>query len=492
AFREIGIEAIMANCNPETVSTDYDTSDRLYFEPLTEEDVVELVRVEQSKGEFLGCIVQLGGQTPLKLSEALENAGIPILGTSPDAIDLAEDRERFQKLLHDLALLQPENGLARSNEEAEAVAGRIGYPLVIRPSYVLGGRAMEIVHDLPALRRYMAEAVQVSGDSPVLLDSYLQDAIECDVDAISDGDDVFVAGIMQHIEEAGIHSGDSACSLPPFSLAPSIIKDMERQTVALAKALKVVGLMNVQFAIKDGTIYIIEVNPRASRTVPFVAKATGIPVAKIAARVMAGEKLKSFDLNGQPKSAHVAVKEAVFPFARFPGVDTILGPEMKSTGEVMGLDVDFARAFAKAQLGAGNKLPLKGCAFISVKDRDKPNAAKLAKRLGEMGFSLMATGGTQTYLSAQGLGVQRVNKVQEGRPHCEDAIVNGEIQLVINTTEGPQAILDSYSIRRSALTNNVPHITTMTGAIATIEALATLRTARLEVQPLQAYFEEAF
>lgn len=492
ALKEAGIEAIMVNCNPETVSTDYDTSDRLYFEPLTEEDVVELVRVEQSKGDFLGCIVQLGGQTPLKLSNALQEAGIPILGTSPDAIDLAEDRERFQKLLQDLDLLQPKNGLARSNEEAEVVAGKIGYPLVIRPSYVLGGRAMEIVHDLPALRRYMKEAVQVSGDSPVLLDSYLQDAIECDVDAISDGDEVFVAGIMQHIEEAGIHSGDSACSLPPFSLSPEIIDEMERQTVALARALNVVGLMNVQFAVKEQAIYIIEVNPRASRTVPFVAKATGIPVAKIAARVMAGEKLSSFDLNGKPKSAHVAVKEAVFPFARFPGVDTILGPEMKSTGEVMGLDQDFARAFAKAQLGAGNKMPLKGCVFISVKDRDKPKAAKLAKLLGEMGFSLMATGGTQTYLSGQGLGVQRVNKVQEGRPHCEDAIVNGEVQLVINTTEGAQAVLDSYSIRRSALTNGVPHITTMTGATATIEALATLRTARLEVQPLQAYFEEAF
>lgn len=492
ALREAGIEAIMVNCNPETVSTDYDTSDRLYFEPLTEEDVVELVRVEQSNGEFLGCIVQLGGQTPLKLCQALEQAGIPILGTSPDAIDLAEDRERFQQLLQQLDLRQPKNGLARSNDEAEAVAGEIGYPLVIRPSYVLGGRAMEIVHNIAALRRYMSQAVRVSGDSPVLLDSYLEDAIECDVDAISDGETVYIAGIMQHIEEAGIHSGDSACSLPPFSLSPAIIDEMERQAIALARGLNVVGLMNVQFAVKGDALYIIEVNPRASRTVPFVAKATGIAVAKIAARVMAGELLTSFDLSSKAKTRHMAVKEAVFPFARFPGVDIILGPEMKSTGEVMGLDVDFARAFAKAQLGAGNKMPLKGCAFISVKDRDKPAAAKLAKRLGELGFSLMATGGTQTYLSEQGLGVQRVNKVLEGRPHCEDAIVNGEVQLVINTTEGAQAILDSYSIRRSALTNGVPHVTTMTGATATVEALSALRTARLEVQPLQAYFEKAF
>ena len=492
ALKEAGYEAIMVNCNPETVSTDYDTSDRLYFEPLTEEDVVELVRVEQSRGSFVGCIVQLGGQTPLKLSEALENAGIPILGTSPDAIDLAEDRERFQQLLKKLELLQPENGLARSNEEAEVVAARIGYPLVIRPSYVLGGRAMEIVHDLKALRRYMSEAVQVSGNSPVLLDSYLQDAIEVDLDAISDGDDVYVAGVLQHIEEAGIHSGDSACSLPPFSLSEPIIAEMRRQAILLAKTLKVIGLMNIQFAVKDETVYIIEVNPRASRTVPFVAKATGIPVAKIATRVMVGEKLRSFDLGSHAKHKHVAVKEAVFPFARFPGVDIILGPEMKSTGEVMGLDVDFPRAFAKAQLGAGTVFPLKGCAFISVKDRDKRLVAKLAKRLGEMGFSLMATGGTQTYLSEQGLGVQRVNKVQEGRPHCEDAILNGEVQLVINTTEGAQAILDSYSIRRSALTSSVPHFTTMAGAAAAIDAMAVLRTARLEVTPLQDYFEGKF
>jgi carbamoyl-phosphate synthase large subunit len=492
ALKEAGYEAIMVNCNPETVSTDYDTSDRLYFEPLTGEDVVELVRAEQSKGDFLGCIVQLGGQTPLKLCQSLEDVGIPILGTSPDAIDLAEDRERFQQLLIDLELLQPANGLARSNEEAEEVAGRIGYPLVIRPSYVLGGRAMEIVHDLSALRRYMSEAVQVSGDSPVLLDSYLQDAIEVDVDAVCDGDDVYVAGVMEHIEEAGIHSGDSACSLPPYSLSDDIVDELKRQAVSLAKALNVIGLMNVQFAVKSGQIYIIEVNPRASRTVPFVAKATGIPVAKIAARVMAGEKLKDFDLDSHAHREHIAVKEAVFPFARFPDVDTILGPEMKSTGEVIGLDSDFPRAFAKSQIGAGNKMPMSGCAFISVKDRDKPKAVNLARQLTDLGFTLMATGGTQAYLTEQGLDVKRVNKVLEGRPHCDDAIVNGEIQMVINTTEGAQAIQDSYSIRRSALTNNIIHYTTMTAAAACISAIQAMKTSNLDVAPLQDYFKRAF
>ena len=492
ALKEAGYEAIMVNCNPETVSTDYDTSDRLFFEPLTAEDVIELVRVEQSKGDFLGCIVQLGGQTPLKLSHALEAAGIPILGTSPDAIDLAEDRERFQTLLKDLDLRQPANGLARSEEEAERVAEAVGYPLVIRPSYVLGGRAMEIVHDVAALKRYMTEAVHVSGESPVLLDSYLEDAIEVDVDALADGQDVHVAGVMQHIEEAGIHSGDSACSLPPYSLSEDTVAELERQAVALARALGVVGLMNVQFAVKDGDIYILEVNPRASRTVPFVAKATGIPVAKVAARLMAGEKLKDFDLESRAKRGHMAVKEAVFPFSRFPDVDTLLGPEMKSTGEVMGLDEDFKRAFAKSQLGAGNQLPQGGTAFISVKDRDKDGAVKLAGRLSGLGFKLIATGGTQRYLESQGLEVERINKVLEGRPHCEDAIVNGEVQLVINTTEGAQAIVDSYSIRRSALTNNVPHYTTMTGAAAAIDALEALGAGKLEVAPLQAYFESEY
>ena len=492
ALKEAGFEAIMVNCNPETVSTDYDTSDRLYFEPLTSEDVIELVRAEQQKGEFLGCIEQLGGQTPLKLSHDLEAAGIPILGTSPDAIDLAEDRERFHALLKDLGLRQPANGLARSEEEAEAVATDIGYPLVIRPSYVLGGRAMEIVHDLGALKRYMGAAVRVSGASPVLLDSYLQDAVEVDVDALSDGEQVFVAGVMQHVEEAGVHSGDSACSLPPYSLDPGVVAELERQTVALAKGLGVVGLMNVQFAVKDGDIYILEVNPRASRTVPFVAKATGLPVAKIAARVMAGEKLSAFDLASAAKRDHMAVKEAVFPFARFPGVDTILGPEMKSTGEVMGLDEDFPRAFAKSQLGAGTRLPDAGTAFISVKDRDKEAAVELARRLAGLGFGLLATGGTQHVLEAAGLAVEAVNKVLEGPPHCVDAITEGRVQLVINTTEGPRAIADSFSIRRGALTHNVPHYTTITGASAAIDAIEAMRAGGLEVAPLQAYFERAF
>ena len=488
ALKETGYEAIMVNCNPETVSTDYDTSDRLYFEPLTAEDVIELIRVEQSKGDFKGVIVQLGGQTPLKLSLALESAGIPILGTSPDAIDLAEDRERFQKLLVKLDLRQPANGLARSDAEAEKVAERIGYPLVIRPSYVLGGRAMEIVYDLASLRRYMKDAVKVSGDSPVLLDSYLQDAIEVDVDALSDGSDVYVAGIMQHIEEAGIHSGDSACSLPPFSLSAETIAELERQTVALAKALGVVGLMNVQYAVKDGVIYILEVNPRASRTVPFVAKATGIPVAKIATRLMCGEKLADMNLTKRAKRGHVAVKEAVFPFSRFPGVDTVLGPEMKSTGEVMGLDEDFPRAFAKSQLAAGMGLPTEGTVFVSVKDRDKKGTLGVARRLEALGYKLVATGGTQRFLAENGVAVERINKVLEGRPHCVDAIINGEIHLVINTTEGAQALDDSRSIRRSALENSVPHYTTLMAAKALVEAMEALAHGSLDVAPLQDYF----
>ncbi len=494
SVKEAGYESIMVNCNPETVSTDYDTSDRLYFEPLTAEDVIELIRVEQTNGELVGVIVQLGGQTPLKLSHALEAAGIPILGTSPDAIDLAEDRERFQKLLHTLKLRQPANGLSRSIEEAIKVADDIGFPLVVRPSYVLGGRAMEIIHDHASLHRYMTTAVKVSGDSPVLLDSYLQDAIEVDVDALADGSRVHVAGIMQHIEEAGIHSGDSACSLPPYTLSDAVIKEIGVQTTALAIALKVVGLMNVQFAVKGDDIYILEVNPRASRTVPFVAKATGVPIAKIAARVMAGEKLDDFDLEIHALHDHVAVKEAVFPFSRFPGVDIILGPEMKSTGEVMGLDKDFARAFAKSQLGAGTRLPSEGTVFISVKDKDKDAAGKLAKRLVARGFNLLATDGTSEYLAAQGLAVARINKVLEGRPHCEDAIISGDVHLVINTTEGAQAIEDSFSIRRSALVTQIPHYTTMTGAaaaVAAIEALA-MENGGLEVAPLQSYFSVTF
>ena len=488
ALKEAGFETIMVNCNPETVSTDYDTSDRLYFEPLTAEDVIALIRVEQRRGTVLGVIVQFGGQTPLKLAAALEAARIPILGTPPDAIDLAEDRERFQKLLRRLSLRQPANGLATSSESAVGVANKVGYPLVIRPSYVLGGRAMEIVHDESQLLRYMTQAVQVSGDSPVLLDSFLTDAIEIDVDALCDGKDVYIAGVMQHIEEAGIHSGDSACSLPPFSLDEATVTELELQAQQLALALGVVGLMNVQFAIKDGDIYILEVNPRASRTVPFVAKATGVPVAKIAARVMAGEMLAAFNLGRRPTTGHVAVKEAVFPFTRFPGVDILLGPEMRSTGEVMGIDTDFQRAFAKSQLAAGVELPGTGTVFISVREHDKAIACRIGRRLSDMGFKLLATSGTAATLREVGLAVTAVNKVQEGRPHCVDAIVSGQVQMVINTTEGVQAIADSVSIRRSALTCSVPYYTTMTGAAAAADAIDAMRRGALEVAPLQSYF----
>jgi carbamoyl-phosphate synthase large subunit len=491
ALIEAGYETIMVNCNPETVSTDYDTSDRLYFEPLTAEDVIELVRVEQSKGEVLGVIVQFGGQTPLKLARDLEAAGIPILGTSPDAIDLAEDRERFQQLLHKLGLHQPANGLARSLEEAEAVAARIGFPVVIRPSYVLGGRAMEIVHDMAGLKRYMGSAVKVSGKNPVLIDSYLQDAIEVDVDAVSDGTDVYVAGIMEHIEEAGIHSGDSACALPPYSLASDVVADIGRQAKMLAEALEVVGLMNVQFAVKGTQVYILEVNPRASRTVPFVAKATGTAIAKIAARVMAGEKLSGFTLNG-PTPPHTAVKEAVFPFARFPNVDIILGPEMKSTGEVMGLDHDFSRAFAKAQLGAGVVLPLEGKVFISVKDHDKAAMVAIARKLHEMGFGLLATSGTAKAFGEAGIPVAQVNKVLEGQPHVVDAMINGDVQLVFNTTDGAQAMSDSFSLRRTALVNNIPYYTTVAGARAAVEAISALRSGSLDVAPLQSYLSGSY
>ena len=493
ALKDAGFETIMVNCNPETVSTDYDTSDRLYFEPLTAEDVIALVRREQQNGKVLGCIVQYGGQTPLKLSLALTAAGIPILGTSADAIDVAEDRERFQQLLQRLGLLQPENGIARSAKEAEDITDRIGFPVVIRPSYVLGGRAMEIVYDRTGLHRYMREAVIVSGDNPVLIDRYLNDAIEVDVDCICDGETVYVAGVMEHIEEAGIHSGDSACSLPPYSLSPSMITELKAETEAMAKALGVVGLMNVQYAIKDGTIYVLEVNPRASRTVPFVAKATGVPVAKIGARVMAGTKLATdFKLDDESIAPHVAVKEAVFPFARFPNVDTILGPEMKSTGEVMGLDTSFERAFAKSQLGAGVVLPESGCVFVSVKEADKKGLPLLARRLTEMGFSILATKGTAARIRDAGFPVKTVNKVLEGRPHCVDAIRSGEIQLVINTASTPQSVADSFEIRRSALTHQVPHYTTIAGARAAVHAIAALKTGTLEVAPLQSYFRGSF
>jgi len=489
ALREAGIETIMVNCNPETVSTDYDTSDRLYFEPLTSEDVIELITVEQSRGTLLGVIVQYGGQTPLKLAHDLQAAGIPILGTPVDAIDLAEDRERFQALLQKLQLRQPVNGTARNLEEAINAANKVGYPIVIRPSYVLGGRAMEIVHDQQGLERYLERAVQVSGDNPVLIDSYLQDAVEVDVDVLADRDTVFVAGIMEHIEEAGIHSGDSACSLPPYSLSKEVIAEISRQSEALARAIGVVGLMNVQFAVKDGQVYILEVNPRASRTVPFVAKATGIPLAKIAARVMAGETLASFNLKPLALQ-HVAVKEAVLPFARFPGVDVILGPEMRSTGEVMGLDRDFARAYAKAQMGAGEQLPLKGTCFVSVRNHDKEAIIPVARRLHECGFALVATGGTAAILAKAGLPVKKINKVFEGQPHIVDAMINGAIQLVINTTEASQAALqDSFSLRRTALMGKIPYQTTLAGARAVADAIHALQTSTLAPQPLQDYLK---
>jgi carbamoyl-phosphate synthase large subunit len=493
ALREAGFETIMVNCNPETVSTDYDTSDRLYFEPLTEEDVIAVIRKEQEKGELLGCIVQYGGQTPLKLSQALHRAGIRILGTSAEAIDIAEDRERFQRLLQSLGLKQPRNGTARTLEEAAAEAERIGYPVVVRPSYVLGGRAMEIAHTREQLLRFGAEAVKVSGENPILIDQYLQDAIEVDVDCIADADgNVYVAGVMEHIEEAGIHSGDSACSLPPYSLPPAVVTELRAETEAMARALKVRGLMNVQYAVKDGEIYVLEVNPRASRTVPFVAKATGVAVAKIGARVMAGARLSEFRLDDDAVSRHVAVKEAVFPFNRFPNVDVILGPEMKSTGEVMGLDASFERAFLKSQMGAGVKLPEDGTAFISVKDSDKAAAVTLARRLSDMGFRIMATRGTAARIREAGLPVVVVNKVLEGRPHCVDAIKSGDIQIVINTTAGGQSVSDSFDIRRSALTHGVPHYTTMAGARAAVHAIAALKAGTLDVAPLQSYFRAAF
>ncbi|OHD06203.1 carbamoyl-phosphate synthase large subunit [Sphingopyxis sp. RIFCSPHIGHO2_12_FULL_65_19] len=487
ALEEAGYETIMVNCNPETVSTDYDTSDRLYFEPLTAEDVLEILHVEMSKGELVGVIVQFGGQTPLKLAQALSDAGIPILGTSPDAIDLAEDRERFAALVNKLGLKQPENGIARSREEAVAVAARIGYPVLTRPSYVLGGRAMEIVDDQAQLENYIETAVQVSGDSPVLIDRYLRDAIEVDVDALCDGVDVVVAGVLQHIEEAGVHSGDSACSIPPYSLSAEIVAEIERQTEALARALDVRGLMNIQFAVKGDEVYLIEVNPRASRTVPFVAKAVGSPIAKIAARVMAGEKLADLPKINRD-IAHVAVKEAVFPFARFPGTDPVLSPEMKSTGEVMGIDRNFNLAFAKAQLGAGDRLPTDGRVFVSVKDSDKPRIIGAVRQLTAWGWKVIATGGTADYLAEQGIEVERVNKVAEGRPHIVDRIKDGDVQLIFNTTEGWQSLQDSQSIRASALAADIAYYTTAAASDAATQAIGALRAHSLEVKPLQDYY----
>ena len=487
ALAEAGLETIMVNCNPETVSTDYDTSDRLYFEPLTAEDVLEIVRVEASRGELLGVIVQLGGQTPLKLAQPLAAAGVPILGTSPDAIDLAEDRKRFQELLHRLGLRQPANDICSDPKDAPAKVERLGFPVVLRPSYVLGGQAMRIVHNAFELERFMADAGKLAKLGPILIDRYLQDAIEVDVDVVADGKDVFVAGVMEHIEEAGIHSGDSACSLPPYSLPADILAEIRRQAEALARALDVRGLMNVQMAIKEHEVFILEVNPRASRTVPFVAKAIGKPIAKIAARVMAGEALAGFDLAERPM-AHVAVKEAVFPFARFPGVDLLLGPEMKSTGEVMGLDREFGAAFAKSQLAAGNQLPASGTVFISVRDRDKDVMVELGRQLQARGYGLIATRGTAAHLQAAGLEVERINKVFEGRPHIVDRIKDGQIAMVLNTTEGQQAIADSYTLRRAALVYKVPYYTTVAGARAVVRALVTLAEHELAVAPLQSYY----
>ncbi|MDG1211589.1 MAG: carbamoyl-phosphate synthase large subunit, partial [Paracoccaceae bacterium] len=489
ALTDAGYETIMVNCNPETVSTDYDTSDRLYFEPLTYEAVMEILRVEQENGSLKGVIVQFGGQTPLKLANALEEAGIPILGTSPDAIDLAEDRERFQQLLQKLGLRQPHNGIATTRDEAFAVAHEVGYPVVIRPSYVLGGRAMEIVRSDEQLERYIREAVVVSGDSPVLIDGYLAGAVEVDVDALCDGTDVHVAGVMEHIEEAGVHSGDSACCLPPHSLSTEMIEELKRQTAEMALALGVVGLMNVQFAIKGDDIYVLEVNPRASRTVPFVAKAIGAPIAAIAARLMAGEQLTGFDLPSATPN-HVAVKEAVLPFARFPGVDTLLGPEMRSTGEVMGIDEGFARAFLKAQLAAGVVLPTEGAVFISVKDADKSVIVDAAQRLDAMGFRIIATKGTAAHLAEHGIKSTVVSKVYQGRPNIVDTMKDGGVALVFNTTDLPQSIADSASIRATALTMRTPYYTTGAGALAAARAIENKLEGVMEVATLQAYAAE--
>jgi carbamoyl-phosphate synthase large subunit len=507
SLTDVGYETIMINCNPETVSTDYDTSDRLYFEPLTFEHVMEILRTEQENGTLHGVIVQFGGQTPLKLANALEAEGIPILGTSPDAIDLAEDRERFQALVNQLGLKQPKNGIASTDAQALEIATEIGFPLVIRPSYVLGGRAMEIVRDMDQLKRYISDAVVVSGDSPVLLDSYLSGAVECDVDALCDGENVHVSGIMQHIEEAGVHSGDSACSLPPHSLSKEITDALIEQTDALAKALNVVGLMNVQFAVKDNEIYLIEVNPRASRTVPFVAKATDSAIASIAARLMAGEPLTNFpkreayrDVSydetipsadpmtlADPMLPWFSVKEAVMPFARFPGVDTILGPEMRSTGEVMGWDRNFGRAFLKAQMGAGMDLPKSGKVFFSIKDDDKTDEMKeAATNLVELGFQIVATSGTSRWLTGVGIPCEKVNKVYEGRPNIVDHLKNAEIKLVVNTTEGTQSINDSREIRSVALFDKIPYFTTAAAAIAAVMAMQARNEGDLMVKPLQA------
>ena len=484
ALAEDGYETIMVNCNPETVSTDYDTSDRLYFEPLTFEDVLEIVHVEKPEG----VIVQFGGQTPLKLAVALEKAGVPIIGTSPDAIDRAEDRERFQALLNKLSLKQPENGIARSVAESEKIAERVGYPVVVRPSYVLGGRAMEIVYDQQQLRNYMKYAVEASPEHPILIDKFLEQAIEVDVDALSDRKQVVIGGIMQHIEEAGIHSGDSACVLPTYSLKKPIVDEIRRQTVLLALELEVCGLMNVQFAVKGDEIYLLEVNPRASRTAPFVSKATGRPLAKIAARIMAGKTLKELGIDKEIIPKHISIKESVFPFTKFPGVDSLLGPEMKSTGEVMGIDFEFGKAFAKAQLGANVRLPTSGQVFVSVKEEDKAAIVEPTRKLRDAGFEIVATTGTASFLRTFGIEAIPINKVKEGRPHCVDAIKNNQITLVFNTTFGVQSILDSYSIRRSALMQNVAYFTTVAGIQAAADGILALQRESLDVKPIQEYY----
>ncbi|HET6364609.1 MAG TPA: carbamoyl-phosphate synthase large subunit, partial [Nitrospirota bacterium] len=483
ALKEDGYETIMVNCNPETVSTDYDTSDRLYFEPLTLEDVLHIIHRERP----IGVIVQFGGQTPLKLAVPLEQSGVHILGTSPDSIDRAEDRKRFKELLDRLGLLQAESGTAISCDEAVDAANHIGYPVMVRPSYVLGGRAMEIVYDEESVRNYMSRAVKASPERPVLVDKYLEDAVEIDVDAISDGKMVVVAGIMEHIEEAGVHSGDSACSLPPFSLPQNIIQEIDRQTRALAIELGVVGLMNIQFAVKEGRIYVLEVNPRASRTVPFVSKAIGVPLAKLAARVMAGKTLAELGFTKEKKIRHIAVKEAVFPFAKFPGVDTLLGPEMKSTGEVMGIDMDFGMSFAKSQIAAGNPMPVSGRVFLSVKDKDKPGLLEVAQGLEKEGFLIVATRGTADYLRKRGITVETVNKVTEGRPHIVDQIKDMQVDFVINTVHGAEAQKDSYSIRRTTLMKGIPYFTTISAAKAAVRGIAAIKRNHLQVKSIQEY-----
>ncbi len=483
ALKEEGYETLMVNCNPETVSTDYDTSDKLFFEPLTMEEVMNIVDREKPDG----VIVQFGGQTPLKLALALERAGVPIIGTSPDSIDLAEDRERFAELLNKLAIKQPDNGIARSYQDAFKIAEGLGYPVLVRPSYVLGGRAMQIVYDGEALRDYMTHAVSASPEHPVLIDKFLDDAIEIDVDALGDGEDYVIGGIMEHIERAGVHSGDSACSLPPKSIGPEIQDEIRRHTIALARALNVRGLMNVQFAVQKDKVFVLEVNPRASRTVPFVSKAIGVPLAKVAARVMVGKRLRELGFLREIRPAHISVKEAVFPFNKFPGVDTLLGPEMKSTGEVMGIDTSFGIAFAKAQLGGGMRLPRSGRVFISVRDEDKPGVAAAAEKLHRSGFIIVATRGTAAYFAARGIPAEIVKKVQEGSPNIGDQIKDGEVAMVINTPTDAHSQADSYYIRRCALDYQVPYFTTIAGAEAAAEGIEYLKQREFDVKALQDY-----